>query len=150
MSKNISTNLDKTYCFERVYSLLIITCFKCGMLVSITTAAKQIGVCAKTLRRWERAGKLYPLRTLGNHRRYETEALTQFLQTGAYICPKKIITKSAAVYARVSAGKQKTDLTTQTAYLVAIAEREGFQPKVYTDIASGLNDQRKGLIRHYP
>jgi len=117
------------------------------MLVSITTAAKQIGVCAKTLRRWERAGKLYPLRTLGNHRRYETEALTQFLQTGAYICPKKIITKSAAVYARVSAGKQKTDLTTQTAYLVAIAEREGFQPKVYTDIASGLNDQRKGLMR---
>lgn len=117
------------------------------MLVSISYAAKQLGVCTKTLRRWEIARKLIPFRTIGNHRRYETDALGIFLRTGEYHCPEKIATKAAAIYARVSAGKQKTDLKTQTEYLVTIAQRAGYQPTIYTDIASGLNDQRKGLIR---
>ncbi len=105
------------------------------------------GVCTKTLRRWEIARKLIPFRTIGNHRRYETDAQASSCELEKYHCPEKIPTKAAAIYARVSAGKQKTDLKTQAEYLVNIAQRAGYQPTIYTDIASGLNDQRKGLIR---
>ncbi|MHA1733876.1 MAG: MerR family DNA-binding transcriptional regulator, partial [Promethearchaeota archaeon] len=46
------------------------------MLVRIGVAAAILGVCTRTLRRWEAAGKLLPAcRTAGGHRRYETTAL---------------------------------------------------------------------------
>jgi len=48
------------------------------MLVSISVAAACLGVCTKTLRRWEQKGWIYPHRTCGNHRRFEFDALTQF------------------------------------------------------------------------
>ncbi|MBI2590561.1 MAG: MerR family DNA-binding transcriptional regulator, partial [Candidatus Blackburnbacteria bacterium] len=39
-------------------------------LISINDAAKYIGVSPDTLRNWEKAGKLTPLRTQGGQRRY--------------------------------------------------------------------------------
>ncbi|MFX0062560.1 MAG: MerR family DNA-binding transcriptional regulator [Candidatus Hermodarchaeota archaeon] len=46
------------------------------MVVRVSIAAKLIGVCIKTLHRWEASGKLLPpLRTKGGHRRYETSDL---------------------------------------------------------------------------
>ncbi|MFX0064141.1 MAG: MerR family DNA-binding transcriptional regulator [Candidatus Hermodarchaeota archaeon] len=47
-------------------------------MVRIGIAAKLLGVCVKTLPRWEASGKLLPtLRTLGGHRRYETADLME-------------------------------------------------------------------------
>ncbi len=44
------------------------------MLVSIGEMTKRLGVSISTLRRWEKEGRLAPAnRTLGGHRRYETE-----------------------------------------------------------------------------
>ena len=40
-------------------------------LVSIGEAAKMLGVTCRTLRNWEKAGKIRPARTLGKHRRYK-------------------------------------------------------------------------------
>src|SRR4030042_1402682 len=42
-------------------------------LLTISQAAKYLGVSSDTLRRWERKGKLIPQRTLGNARRYRIE-----------------------------------------------------------------------------
>jgi DNA-binding transcriptional MerR regulator len=39
-------------------------------MYSVGKFAKMIGVASGTLRNWERAGKLIPLRTSGNQRRY--------------------------------------------------------------------------------
>ena len=39
-------------------------------LVSIKQAAELFGVSTKTLRNWDRDGRLSPIRTLGGHRRY--------------------------------------------------------------------------------
>ncbi|MHA1146429.1 MAG: MerR family DNA-binding transcriptional regulator, partial [Candidatus Helarchaeota archaeon] len=36
----------------------------------IGQAAAELGVCAKTLRRWDRAGKIRCVRTAGGHRRF--------------------------------------------------------------------------------
>lgn len=39
-------------------------------LVTIKEAAEILGVHPQTLRRWEREGKIKPVRTAGGHRRY--------------------------------------------------------------------------------
>jgi len=44
-------------------------------LLTISEAAKYLGISEDTLRRWERLGKLIPERTLGNSRRYNIEVL---------------------------------------------------------------------------
>ena len=44
-------------------------------LITISQAAKRLGVSTKTLRRWEKSGKLLPQRTAGGHRRYDIESL---------------------------------------------------------------------------
>jgi len=38
--------------------------------VSIGKAAKMLGMSIEGLRKWEREGRLIPVRTLTNHRRY--------------------------------------------------------------------------------
>lgn len=47
-------------------------------LLTIQKAAHFLGVSTKTLRRWESAGKLVPIRTIGNQRRYTLEQLTDY------------------------------------------------------------------------
>lgn len=42
-------------------------------LVSIGKAANILGVHVDTLRQWDKEGKLVPVKTLGNHRRYKLE-----------------------------------------------------------------------------
>ena len=83
------------------------------MLVSIGQAAQILGVCEKTLRRWDAAGILIPSRTPGNHRRYDLTALQTFRETRDYSPPRTTHTHKAAIYARVSAAKQKEDLERQ-------------------------------------
>ena len=45
------------------------------MKVSISQAAKELGVTAKTLRRWEEQDKIDVERTVGGHRRYDLAKL---------------------------------------------------------------------------
>src|SRR3989344_5350282 len=55
-------------------------------LLSISQAAKKLGVAAVTLRLWERQGKIKSLRTGGNQRRYSNEMLNAF-QAKSQITP---------------------------------------------------------------
>ena len=99
-------------------------------------AAKQLGVSTATLRRWEREGKIHASRTYGNQRRYDEE---QFTSASS---PNEPIRKRYA-YCRVSSSKQKDDLKRQ---------QQSFKEthpthEIITDIGSGLNFKRKGLLR---
>jgi predicted site-specific integrase-resolvase len=69
------------------------------------------------------------------------------LETGKYHLKSTISTGIAAIYARVSASKQKKDLQTQTKALCDQVKTDGFIPKIYTDIGSGLNDKRPRFLR---
>jgi len=112
------------------------------MFVRIGVAAKILGVCTKTLRRWETRGIIIPHRTAGKHRRYHKGTLEQFKVTGVYEL-QQADPEAVAIYARVSSSRQKEDLKRQLTFL-----RE--HPRVtrakkvyeYSDIASGLNDTR--------
>ena len=117
------------------------------MLVPIGIASKHMGVCTKTLRRWERKGLLKPQRTAGGHRRYDRTALDRFVLTGKYETSTPE-TENVAVYARVSSQRQKGDLERQVEFLKDTAsETTGKNVIEYSDIGSGLNDGRKGLMR---
>ena len=52
-------------------------------LISIGKAAKFLGVTPMTLRRWEKSGKLLPLRTPTGQRRYTVEQLSGILGGGS-------------------------------------------------------------------
>ena len=117
------------------------------MQLSISVAARMCGVCTKTIRRWDQRGHLTPFRTPGGHRRYHRTSLLQFLESGTYSLPIHLNTGVAAIYSRVSAVKQKKDRDLQTQTLIKHAIHDGFVPKIYTDIGSGLNDRRPRFLQ---
>lgn len=124
------------------------------MFISIGKAADMLGVCPKTLKRWETKGKMSPsFRTPGGHRRYEVSYLKGFVkskgnQTGNENILLKDVRMRAVCYARVSGNKQKEDLKRQVETLMGFCEKKGYKiVGCFHDIASGLNDGRRGLKR---
>ena len=49
--------------------------------ISIKEVSTMLGVSAKTLRRWDKEGKLIASRTLGNHRRYKLSDIEHMLNS---------------------------------------------------------------------
>ena len=106
-------------------------------MISIKEAAKLLGITSKTLRVWEKEGKIISTRTEGGHRRYDVSRL---LRTDN----DKLLT---IAYARVSSNDQKEDLKRQELVLEAYCAAKGFDFEVISDLGSGLNYKKKGLIR---
>lgn len=93
--------------------------------------SKLFDVTDETLRRWEKNGKIKCITTDGGHRRY-------IYQTKAIEEDKR----ANIIYARVSSSKQTINLEHQVQYLQAKYPNY----EVITDIASGLNFKRRGLL----
>lgn len=49
-------------------------------MLNIEEASKLLGVSKRTLRNWEKDGKLKSSRTPGNHRRYDKEELLKIMK----------------------------------------------------------------------
>jgi predicted site-specific integrase-resolvase len=115
------------------------------MLVRIGIAAKLQGVSASTLRRWEKEEKYLPeRRTRGGHRRYKLVQAMKGEKERRGRKQKRIVLG----YARVSAAKQRKELQNQKEKLQKFAKQKGWKmEKIFADIASGMNEQRKGLQR---
>jgi putative resolvase len=130
--------------------------------VSIGTLSKFSGLSVQVLRDYEKKGLLDSVRTLGQHRRYLLQTAVQQifnLQNKA----EEVTSGNGRpiVYARVSGNGQskgfdtetnssktgqKSDLQRQVERLKAASlERYGIRPDIYSDIGSGMNDQRKNL-----
>jgi len=128
------------------------------MLLSISQASRILSVCTKTMRRWDESGTFTAdCRTMGGHRRYSLERLKAFIDDNEKLQKKRDKTiiqfqlhahEYVAIYARVSAAKQKEDLVRQAEFLRKKAHKMGYtHVLLYKDIASGLNDNRSGLRR---
>ena len=50
-----------------------------GRLLNIKDTASYLNVSQDTLRKWDKADKLKPLKTAGGHRRYDTDTLDDFI-----------------------------------------------------------------------
>ena len=109
------------------------------MKVGIGKAAKELGVCRETLRRWERSGRIQVERTPSGQRRYDLCAVRGLV-------PRKVSTGRATVgYARVSSHDQKDDLARQVALLESFCSGNGWIYEIIQDLGSGLNYNKKGL-----
>jgi putative resolvase len=106
-------------------------------MLSITEASELLGVTPKTLREWEKEGKILPVRTEGGHRRYEVKDL---------IGSKKEKSLTVA-YARVSSHDQKEDLKRQELVLESYCAKQGYDFELISDLGSGMNYKKKGLVK---
>jgi putative resolvase len=123
------------------------------MYISIGKAARMMGVSTSTLRVWDRKKQFKAnYRTVGGHRRYSINSLLahigQIIHQEPLNTKRKSYKTRVVTYARVSSNKQKSDLYRQIDHLEAYVEQQGWEiVKQYSDIGSGLNDQRRGLIK---
>jgi putative resolvase len=101
--------------------------------------AKIFGVSYAAVKKWAYAGKIKYIKTPGGKYRYPESEVRRLL--GEQMPKGKV-----AVYARVSSADQKEDLERQKQKLVEYAKSKGYRDiEVIEDIASGLNENRKGL-----
>jgi predicted site-specific integrase-resolvase len=89
-------------------------------LLMIGAAAKYLRVSTSTLRRWESAGRMVPLRTEGGKRRYDPAMLRPGLHHGAAVERRTI------AYARVTSHDQKSDLERQKQVLELYCASQGW------------------------
>ena len=122
-----------------------------SLYLSIGLTASMIGVSTKTLRRWDKKGSFNSaFRTKGNHRRYCRNTILDFIKKRRGHSSHNRNTIRCAIYGRVSASRQKKsgDLDRQLALLKQYSREKGYNViKTYCDVGSGLNDNRKGLVR---
>lgn len=119
-----------------------------GRLLSIKEAAEYLNVSQDTLRKWDRANKLKPLKTIGGHRRYSADFLDEFLGIKEKLIENTTIV--CATYARVSSNeqKQKGDLDRQSQRLSEYCAKKGMLvTHIIKDVGSGLNDNRNGFVK---
>lgn len=115
-------------------------------LLSISEAAKRLGVHPNRLREWEKQGLIRPVRLPSGHRRYPVDEIDGILRTGGM----KAEPEAVVVYARVSTRKQADagNLERQLERLRAYAQGKGYRIVAeYSSVASGLNQNRRGLER---
>ena len=110
-------------------------------LVSISKAAKILGVSEVTLRRWDKDGRLVSIKTDGGHRRYNLSKLRpELVHKYDFVDNRKTI-----AYARVSSHDQKADLERQKQVLELFCSKNGWTFEIVADLGSGMNYQKKGL-----
>jgi len=108
----------------------------------VSEVARMLNVSAVAVRKWIRAGKLNAKR-VGKLWMIPESELKRFLGEK----PSEI---RAVIYARVSSHKQKKDgnLDRQVERLRAYCSARGYRVvDMITDTASGLNEDRKGLLK---
>ena len=96
-----------------------------------------LGVSRITVIRWIKQGKIRAVR-LGREFRVSEDEVKRLL--------KGKVVNTAIIYARVSSSDQKSDLERQVEYLKEYCSAKGYNVvDVLTDVASGLNEKRRGL-----
>jgi len=119
-------------------------------MYSIGIAAAILGVCVKTLRRWDKNKKIMCFRTIGGHRRFSVKEINRILnhKTRENKSSQKEIDKNCAIYTRISSHKQnkRGNLDRQIELLKDYANLNNLKLiRIYKDIGSSLNTNRKGL-----
>ena len=109
-------------------------------------AAEILGVTTKTIRNYDRDGKLKTYRTEGNHRIVMRDDLIEFLTEKGLILDDTASQRKDVIYARVSSHDQKRggDLDRQALFLAENVEGL-VNPVILKEVGSGLNDKRVQL-----
>lgn len=109
---------------------------------NIRTFAEKVGISIETARRWEREGKITPMRTHGGHRRYTDRDVAQALHI-QFSDPKK----ATVLYCRVSNLSQKEDLENQVVFLSDYARNKGYEFEIIKEIGGGMDMNRPEFMK---
>lgn len=102
-----------------------------------------LGISYRTFKRWVSEGRIHVVRTPTGRIRVPYSEVDRIL--GGKPKAKEI---RAVIYARVSSSDQKSDLERQIQYLTQYCVAKGYKVvDVLSDIASGLKNNRRGLLR---
>lgn len=119
-----------------------------GKMISISEVSELTGVTIKTLKIWDNEGKLKAkYKTAGGHRRYDLDDIENF--SGNNII-KQNTQRNIFIYCRVSTKKQQEmgNLIRQKERLIQYCnERQYNIIHIFEEVASGLNDKRRELIK---
>jgi len=102
-----------------------------------------LGVSYSTLRRWDAEGRLVAERTPAGRRRYRVSDVATFNPLGI---DTGTLDRATVAYARVSSHDLKADLERQIKVLEMYCAAHGWGYQVISDVGSGMNDQKKGLL----
>lgn len=106
--------------------------------------AELLGVTTKTIRNYDKDGKLNTVRTEGNHRMIMRDDLIDFLQSKGMIA-EDIDNRHDVLYARMSPQNNNSgDLDRQVLFLLENVQSLQ-NPLVLKEVGSGLNDNRVQL-----
>ena len=110
--------------------------------------AKFLNVSTRTVQNYCMDGKLEEIFTATNRRLISKESFITYLTKHNLLVDDSLSTKYDAIYARVSTHKQKErgDLERQIDTISRFAiDKNPKKLKIFSDVASGLNDNRKQL-----
>ena len=117
-------------------------------MINIQKASKLLGVTVKTLKIWDGENKLKPAyRTAGGHRRYRLSDIEAFTGSNAASNKERVF-----IYCRVSTKKQAEsgNLERQEERLLRYCYTKNYEvAAVYKEIASGINDKRRELMKMF-
>ena len=110
---------------------------------SANTVSQMLGVSAQTLRNWDKEGKLKPSYVKSNGYRYYSEDLIL-----SYTQERKTKKNLNVIgYARVSSKKQSDDLERQVNNINQYLSSSYDTFDIITDIGSGINYKKPGLMK---
>jgi len=109
-------------------------------IYKITKASEYLGVSINTLKTLANTEKIKSFKTSGGHRRFRQDDLVAYMGV-----EKEKQEKLTVIYARCSTAKQKENLERQKDRLRKHAENKGYKFILIDEIASGINEKRKGL-----
>jgi len=111
--------------------------------MSISEAARRMGLHVKTLQRWDRIGRLVPQRTSTGRRYYTQDQVDAHLQRPGEIEQKR----RTIVYCRVSSAAQRPDLENQVRIVSEFCAARGLADiEVVSEIGGGLNFKRPKFV----
>lgn len=105
------------------------------MLLSVQKVKEIYSICRRTLINWEKEGLITPLRTPKGRRRYKKEDIEKLLGM-----IKEKPKPTVVLYARVSTKNQIRRLE-------EYAKSQGWQYEVISEIASKVDENRRGLLK---
>ena len=109
-------------------------------LYTLKEAKKLLGITTRTIQRWDKAGKIRVVRTMGGRRRIPESEIKRILG----LKEERVVVG----YARVSSTTQKDDLERQKQLIHGYAKDKGYgNIQILSDVGSGINDNRKSFLR---
>ena len=109
-------------------------------IYKITEASNYLGVSINTLKTLANNNKINSFKTNGEHRRFREDDLDTYMGV-----KKERQERLTVIYARCSTAKQKENLERQKDRLRKHAEEQGYKYLMIDEIASGINEKRKGI-----